>query len=41
MAAHGGSDLPQSDLSQTGEGDTAADTAPMAHSGTDGKGPIK
>jgi len=41
MAAHGGSDLPQPDLSQAGEGDTAADTAFVAHSGKDVEGSAK
>jgi hypothetical protein len=41
MAAHGGRDLPQSDLQETGERDTAAAIPHMAHSGKDGPGTIK
>jgi len=41
MAAHGGRDLPQSDLQETSERDTAAVVTHMAHSGKDGTSTIK
>ena len=41
MAAHGGRDLPQPDLQETGQGDTAPSVAHMAHTGKDDSGTIK
>jgi hypothetical protein len=41
MAAHGGSDLPESDIQETGKRNIAADIAPVAHAGKDVKGAIK
>jgi len=41
MAAHGGRDLPQSDLQEAGQGDTAAVVPHMAHAGKDVPSTVK